>query len=261
MPCTRPNVMKVYNTAIYTGMPTNVESGLDQMALIGVNWYPDHLTMYPDREPSDASTEFVMCKATANWTIPQPIVLDIEHWPVTDPASVDKHVRLLEQAKRLSHGNSVGQWQVAPYNLQLGKFLASRGDESHPDVIAWEAINTQYQPVADVADALYPSLYTHTDNFTDWADHATFMVNKAKKMANGKPVRPFVCPQYMPTGYTTTPKAFLSGEYWSRQLNHLYNLQVEGVVIWGFYGTQMSTSDEWWVETLKFKSSLGGGIS
>ncbi|HEX4787230.1 MAG TPA: hypothetical protein VH372_02125 [Actinospica sp.] len=90
-------------------------------------------------------------------------------------------------------------------------------------------------------DALFPSLYTFSDNLAAW--HANFrrIVAEARSVAPGKRVYAYLWPQYH--GGSARAGAYLTPAHWRYELDTATKL-CAGVVIWG---PAARDSDQRWV--------------
>ena len=118
--------------------------------------------------------------------------------------------------------------------------------------------NEKFAALAEHVDVLFPSLYTFYNQPENWKVYAKGMIAEAKKY--NKPVYAFIWPQYHSGSLGGT---FIDGVYWRMQLEELYALGIDGVVIWGGYLQQWDVSaldddpDNWWYQTLDFMHSKG----
>jgi len=115
--------------------------------------------------------------------------------------------------------------------------------------------NETRQIVADSVDVLYPSLYTYHDDPEDWKLWASAIITKAKSMAKGKKVIPFIWPMFHQSSKSyKNSKKILPAKYWRAQLE-LVATMADGFVIWnGAFGNKGKWDDkvQWWEETKLF---------
>ena len=118
--------------------------------------------------------------------------------------------------------------------------------------------NQKFAALAEHVDVLFPSLYTFYNQPEDWKVYAKGMIAEAKKY--NKPVYAFIWPQYHSGSFGGS---FIDGAYWRMQLEELYALGIDGVVIWGGYLQVWDDSaldddpTNWWYQTLDFMHSKG----
>jgi len=112
---------------------------------------------------------------------------------------------------------------------------------------AWRVRNLEMAQLADVADIIFPSLYTFYDNHAEWAVYARANIAEARKY--GKPVIPFLWFEY----HTSTDLGgqLIDGDYWAKQLL-VCRQEADGLVIWGGYLRSFDPKAPWWIETVKF---------
>jgi Hyaluronidase len=182
------------------------------------------------------------------------LVIDIEQWPLEgDPATVAASVAKLQTVlrwfKSSAPSTKIGFYGFPP----LRDYWDSVQQEGTPRYKSWQAKNDAIAPIAQLADVLFPSLYTFYADRDGWAKYAIAEIREARRYAGGKPVYVFLWPQYE-TG--TLANTFLPGDFWLLQLETA-NKYADGVVIWCCTGRQ--TWDDkapWWLETQKFMKQI-----
>lgn len=196
------------------------------------------------------------------------LVLEIEHWPHkvgTDSDAdildtIDKFETLIGWLK--PYVNSVGIYRIVP---QREYWIPV--NEDPVKLAEWEAANDFMQPLADAVDILYPSLYTFYDDHPNWVKYARANMEEARRLAKGKPVRPFMWPRYQSGGAFDSSKT-VAGDYWSLQLKTL-NI-ADGVLIWDvpdffiseFGGEVWTDTTPWrlktweWMKFMSYRSTI-----
>jgi hypothetical protein len=98
-----------------------------------------------------------------------------------------------------------------------------------------------------------PSVYTFDDDLAQWHRRLLDDLALARQIAPGKPVYPYLWPQY----HEDTPKAllYLDASYWRFQLLASYRY-TNGAVIWS--GGGPAGSGQWVAATAKFMHELTG---
>jgi hypothetical protein len=180
-------------------------------------------------------------------------VIDIEHWPLkltdeeTARASVRNYLTVFRQMKDALPNLTIGFYGVVPV-IEFARARAARDDVRYA---AWAAENTRAQGIADAVDALFPSLYTINPRPDEWVAAADGQLSEARRLAPGKPVYPFVWPNYHPQGGRYPLGTEVEPEYWRVQLEYLRR-NADGVVLWG--GNKLSWREDmpWWTETRAF---------
>ena len=120
--------------------------------------------------------------------------------------------------------------------------------------------NKKFRKLAEHVDIIFPSLYTFYNKPEEWKIYAKGMLEEARQY--NKPIYAFVWPMYH-TSNTTLGDQFIGGDFWRLQLETIYKLGFDGVVIWGGSKKQWKVSaldadpDNWWYQTLAFIHSKG----
>lgn len=173
------------------------------------------------------------------------VMLDVEHWPM--PANVQNLVTIGQWFKAaLPSGVKFGFYSMAP----IRDYWRSLNPASQ-DFKNWQADNTKMQPLANVVDVLFPSLYTFYPDRAGWVKYATANVNEAKRIAGGKPVIPYLWPHYHESNAAMQGAALL-GSYWRLQLDQVQSLGLTSAVIWGGYQKPWNENACWWTDTKDF---------
>src|SRR5207249_9613783 len=81
--------------------------------------------------------------------------------------------------------------------------------------------------------ALDPSRYTFYDDAQGWVKYALANVAEARRIADGRPVYPFLWPQYHYSN-ARLGSQYIDGNLWSLELRTMY-AHADGLVIWGGY--------------------------
>ena len=105
-------------------------------------------------------------------------------------------------------------------------------------------------------DALYPSLYTATTDPAEWLAIARRTISQAKRIGRGKPVRPFIWPQYHDVMRSPLAGTYIDYDYWMLQLTTIREAGAAGIVFWGGYKTKWDDTQDWWRATLDFIASM-----
>jgi hypothetical protein len=185
--------------------------------------------------PPRHAYEALVRSATQN---PGPVVLDFESLYLRGSyATAYRHYRRLETLLAWAHdaarGHAIGFYGVlgntAPRYFGLERRLARQ------------------------QDALFPSLYTFSDDLSAWRRRFRQIMAEAADVAPGKPVLAYIRPQYHDG--TRQAGQYLTPNHWRYELRVAREL-CSGVVIWG---PHRSVPDQRWVEvTQKF---LGGPLA
>lgn len=173
--------------------------------------------------------------------------IDIEHWPtrvskygataVADSVAKLKTVLALFRcsAPSMMHGY-YGIIPAREYWAPVRRDTAA--------IALWEADNLALSPIAELADVIFPSLYTFYDDLPNWKVYAAANIAEASKYR--KPILPFLWPRYHsgPKGGQLVP-----GELWRQQLEFALGL-TDGVILWDWSRAIWDEEAPWWRETL-----------
>jgi hypothetical protein len=111
--------------------------------------------------------------------------------------------------------------------------------------------------IATQVDALFPSIYTFYTDRQGWVTYAVAQIAEARRKAHGKPVYPFLWPEYHDSAplFAHSP---IDPDYWELELNTVYQ-HADGVVIWGGYSNGPDPWNEdapWWQVTKRFLNRI-----
>jgi hypothetical protein len=219
-------------------------------------------------EPNESRVKELAGNATAN-----PVFIDIEHLPTNfrdqwdhdgDHTTPTIAITDTDRDRAIDEMSNIADWiHEANPNLTIGYYgqIPQRDYWSFilpglsEDLDKLKQRNQKFQALVDHVDVLFPSLYTFYNDRENWKIYAKGMIKEAKKY--NKPIYAFIWPQYHPG------TSFIDGAFWRLQLEELYALGIDGVVIWGGYLQQWDVSaldddpNNWWYQTLDFMHSKG----
>jgi hypothetical protein len=189
---------------------------------------------------------------------PDVVVIDIERWKFTATttvtewnANINKLKQVISVFRQEMPNAKIGYYLLFPQR----NWLAPCGDPRKiaSRTAAWQKQNLRLQPLADVVDIIFPSLYTFYGDskaIACWPKYAQANIAEARKY--GKPVWAFIWMKYH-VSRTWIPAAF-----WRTQLETLH-ANADGLVIWSMAsdGDAWSWTAPWWVETAKFLKAKG----
>ena len=190
---------------------------------------------------------------------PEPVVLDIERWPLMGdgPAvqsTVGKFLSVLSWVKGEAPSVSFGIYGTVP----VPDYWRAIRDPASAEFRSWQQDNDRLEGISDRVDALFPSIYTFYPDRQGWVTYAIAQIAEAKRKANGKPVYAFLWPQYHESNRLLGLRP-LDPDYWELQLNTVYQ-HADGVVIWGGWGANGPESwnekAPWWQVTKRFMTRL-----
>ena len=191
---------------------------------------------------------------------PDPVVLDIERWPLTGdglavPSTVAKYLSVLSWVKGEAPAVPFGLYGTVP----IPDYWRAASDPMSPQFLAWRRDNDRLAQIVDHVDALYPSIYTFYPDRQAWVAYAKAQIAEARRLAKGKPVYGFLWPLYHNQGNESLGSRPIEPDYWDLQLATMAQY-ADGVVIWGGWGDHgpESWNDEapWWQVTKRFMQRL-----
>jgi hypothetical protein len=228
-PC--PRSFTLYDNTHYTGL--NLEQyGLTKSNILYADKASKH-AIAVGRVPDE--TTFKMLLAQHDQA-PGPVVLDFEDLYLTgSPAKAAFHAQVLTMLAAWAH-------QVAP-----GKVIGFYGLLGHTD----QRYLQLARQIALLQDAFFPSLYTFDDNRSAWQQRLLDDMRLAREIAPGKPVYPYIWPQY----HEGTSKAlqYIDASYWLFQLKTIRRYTT-GAVIWS--GPGPNGSNAWVAVTATFMQGV-----
>ncbi len=205
--------------------------------------------------------------------------IDIEHLPVTfsdnwdddwvaktPPVKItdtdrDRAIRELASIADWAHEANpkliIGYFGILPQR-EYWSFI--QPTKMHENLDKLQQRNKKFRALAEHVDVLFPSLYTFYDKPEEWKIYAKGMFEEARQY--NKPTYAFIWPIYHSSNATLGDQ-FIAGAFWRLQLETIYKLGFDGVVIWGGDKKQWNVSaldtdpSNWWYQTLSFMHSKG----
>lgn len=238
-----------YDSAIYdrTGVIKKVDLaayGLPRIPLVFAN------AIWPSGSPTSEYDGAYFRTFLVGKHLQDPVVcLDIEALPIkgNDPTSqtnLETLRSILRDARRALPTARLGYYAIVPDSGVYWSLAKER-----PEGIArWHAINRLTLPLALEVDIVFPSLYTYSDNRSEWLRAAEYKLVQAKSY--GKPVIAFIMPQYHAAARNQEALSFIDPGFWRLQLETVYK-HADGAVIFGL-GKPWDAHAPWWAETLRF---------
>ncbi len=190
-----------------------------------------------------------------------PVVLDIERWPLTGdglavPSTVAKYLSVLSWVKGEAPAVPFGLYGTVP----IPDYWRAASDPMSPQFLAWRRDNDRLAQIVDHVDALYPSIYTFYPDRQAWVAYAKAHIAEARRLAKGKPVYGFLWPLYHNQGNELLGSRPIEPDYWDLQLATMAQY-ADGVVIWGGWGDHgpepWNEEAPWWQVTKRFMQQLG----
>jgi Hyaluronidase len=219
----------VFDATLYKTKPNLAQFGLTPISVEypGVLWPATS----PDMQNVPDATVVQKLAAGANQSAGLAVV-DIEQWSVVgDPATVAESVAKYQQTLQMFQQDApslqFGYYAIAP----IRNYWDVMAGPQSAGYLAWQQENDAVAPIAQQADALFPSLYTFYTDQAGWKKYAIANIAEARRIAPGKPVYVFLWPQYdASTG--AQGGDYLPDAYWQMELETAKQY-ADGVVIWG----------------------------
>jgi len=254
----------LYDSLLFIGKPDLSRYGIKRARTVY-----EHELALPKPTPDEPA---VRSKARAvlaeGITAAVPVILDVEGYSVDvrsdishinpDTSTVDSNIRKLQQI--------IGWFKNEAPMLQVGFFdvaapvdgLPVTGQQPANDAewAIWKTANSYLIPFVTHVDALYPSLYTVVTDPAKWVAAAQRCIAETKRLAAGKPVRPFVWPQYHDVMRSPLAGTYIDYDYWMLQLTTVRDAGASGIVFWGGYQTPWDETQGWWHATLDFIATI-----
>jgi hypothetical protein len=250
----------IYDSLLFIGKPDLSRYGLKRARTVY-----EHELGLPKPTPDEAA---VRSKARAilaeGVTAAVPVILDVEQYSVDvrldishispDTSTVDANILKLNQIinwfKDEAPMLQVGFFDVAA--PVVGLPVTGQQPANDAELAIWKKANSYLIPFATHVDALYPSLYTVETDPAKWVASAQQRISEAKRIGAGKPVRPFVWPQYHDVMRPPLAGTYIDYDYWRFQLTTIRDAGASGIVFWGGYQTAWDHTQGWWHATLDF---------
>ncbi|MGB6754825.1 MAG: hypothetical protein WBE71_20240 [Xanthobacteraceae bacterium] len=254
----------LYDSLLFIGKPDLSRYGLRRARTVY-----EHELGLPKLTPDEAA---VRSKARAvlaeGVTAAVPVILDVEEYSVDvrsdisdinpDTSTVDTNILKLEQI--------IGWFKNEAPTLQVGFFdvaaplvglpVTGQQPANDAELAIWKRANSYLIPFATHVDTLYPSLYTVDTDPAKWVASAQRCIAEAKRIGAGKPVRPFVWPQYHDVMRHPLAGTYIDYDYWMLQLTTIRNAGASGIIFWGGYQKQWDDTQNWWRATLDFVATM-----
>jgi hypothetical protein len=242
---------QIFDATLYSGKP--------DLAALGIQ----HLTLVepPRWWKGAAADDNSLKEATKAGTTPllqngDPVVIDLE-LPLTSnnpnsDSNIGKYVKTIDWMRDAGYTKPLSFYGSLPVR---DYWRAVKGP-GNPPYQQWQRDNDRLAPIVAKVDALYPSLYTFYPNQQAWVSYAVANIREAKRIGGGRPVYPFLWPQYHDSAGALAHHE-LPADYWLLQLRTMRD-NANGVVIWGgrdfdkHAPMQWDDNAAWWQATRKF---------
>jgi len=252
----------LYDSLLFTGKPDLSRYGFKRARTVYENeLWPPKRSAIPNETTVRSKARAVLAEGV---TAAMPVILDVEQYSVDvrldishinpDTSTVDSNILKLEQI--------IGWFKNEAPTLKVGLFDVAAPVDGLPvtgqqpandaELAIWKTANSYLIPFVVDVDALYPSLYTVDTDPAKWIAYAQRCITEAKRIGAGKPVRPFIWPQYHDVMRSPLAGTYIDYDYWMLQLTTIRDSGASGIVFWGGYQTQWDDTQDWWRATLDF---------
>ncbi len=262
----RHETFSLYDSLLFIGKPDLLPYGFKRCRTV----YEQEL--WPPKRSATPNETAVRSKArgvlTEGVTAAVPVILDVEQYSVdvrldishinSDTSTVDANMLKLEQIidwfKDEAPTLKVGYFDVAaPVG---GLRVTGQHPANDAELAIWKTANSYLVPLVTHVDALYPSLYTSYTDRAKWVSDARRYISEAKRIGAGKPVRPFIWPQYHDVMRSPLAGTYIDYDYWMLQLTTIRDAGAAGIIFWGGYKRQWNGTQDWWRATLDFMATM-----
>jgi hypothetical protein len=256
---TRHETFGLYDSLLFIGKPDLSPYGFKRSRTVYEHELP------PNEAAVRSKARAVLAEGV---TAAVPVILDVEQYSVDvrldishlnpDTSTVDANIRKLEQI--------IGWFKDEAPTLKVGFFDVAAPVMALPVTGQQPAADTEWAisekatsyliPFVTHVDALYPSLYTATTDRAKWVALARRIISETKRIGAGKPVRPFIWPQYHDVMRGPLRLTYIDYDYWMLQLRTIRDAGVSGIIFWGGYQRHWDDTQGWWHATLDFIATL-----
>ncbi len=258
-PTTQPLPFRVYDSLLFKNRPDTTGVGM-------VKIYVTDREMFAPTDKARTLPDEQLTRALARKVddLGQILCLDIENWELNrakvSQEQFDENLRKMNQVVdwiRDERPNlKLGHYSFMPirdYWLPQKMAAQPKDDGVQAAAKSWRETNLLLKPLADKLDYTFPCLYTFYGDQKGWETYAKYNIEEARQY--GKPVIPFIWPEYHYGGDAKLKGQLIPGEQWAAQLAYLQK-HADGVVIWGGWGRDWDEQSPWWGETKKFLKKL-----
>ena len=247
---------KLFDNIRYSGKPRSSELGLHPCKILyqGAFKIPDSGAL-----PSESHI-----KNLSDSTDDQLVVLDIEHeewisknnWSFHSGA-VEKFVKVAEWWRSSKPSNQMFGFYGVTTARNVWDALAGPGKRNHD---WWQGVNDQAKPIVNAVDCVFPTIYAFHDDIPTWQKYAKANIEEARRTSGGRPVYPYIWPQFHSSAVNETPRrAHIPAKHWRAQLETCAEY-ADGAVIWTLSSetktVPWSKVPPFWAETEKFLKQL-----
>jgi hypothetical protein len=262
----RRETIDLYDSLLFTGKPDLSRYGLKRARIVyEAELWPSKRSAIPNEAVVRSKANAVLAEGV---TPAVPVILDVEQYSVDvrlnashinpDTSAIDANILKLKQIidwfKDEAPTLPVGFFDVAA--PLVGLPVTGQQPANDAELAIWKRANSYLIPLIAHVDALYPSLYTVDTDPAKWVAAARRHISETKRIGRGKPVRPFIWPQYHDVMHSPLAGTFIDYDYWMLQLTTIRDAGVSGIVFWGGYEKHWDDTQGWWRATLDFIATI-----
>ena len=185
------------------------------------------------------------------------IFTDIEDWYSTKDGEAIKSglTQVFNEFKNAIPGCTIGNYGVPVSDLNVRRYSASSKNRTEEEIQAeWISSSQRRMPAAEVSDALFPSMYTHTDGsykdpITQYEKDVKITADFIRANFPEKKIYAYIWPQFynQHTSPNDSYQKFMTKEQWTRVLEVCYE-NFDGVILWS-HGKGPSGEEVVWADS------------
>ena len=243
---------KLYDQLNFRDRPSSLQLGLEPITVV----YADQL--WPDRKKHyDLDIDYIVARYKDRPLLGKSnlLCLDIEHWRLRRVGakefdkSVTRYLNVIDVFRDLYPQARIGLFEFSPNSFYplYDQFANDMVDPSLQET--WEMELKALRVISDKLDVLFPQLYSRWPSALEsWERCTRVVMSKARQIARGRPVIPFIWPQFWRPAHAIIPE-----EYWSRILDVVCET-ADSAVLWSIYRSAPQWRDDfgWWEATHAF---------
>jgi len=242
---------KIMDATLYSGKPDLKQYGIQHVTMVE----PQRWWKVANADASGRHAASVQnAKGLAGNQ--EPVIIDLE-LPITRSTpgadeNIKQYLDVVSAMREAGYDRPLAFYGSLP-GREYWRALKGPGTPGYRD---WQADNDRGSAIVPKVSALYPSLYTLYEDQAGWVKYAEANVAEAKRIGQGRPVYPFLWPQYHDSAHALAYQ-YLPPAYWSLQLRTMAQV-ADGLVLWGGWdftnGRPQPWDDTapWWQATLAF---------
>ena len=234
---------RVYDATAYLNKPsfTDLNFKYIQVLWVGYFWEQGELKDIPNLKKVKKFAETLNASEL-------PYIIDIEHWSIEEKyagsaeeadRNLDKYIAIIETLKSTRPDLKFAYYGVIPNFDYYGAVTEEE----------FLILSKRMWKLVPYVDAIFPTLYTFSDNIDKWKVYAKDTLVRASIFK--KPVYPFIWPRYHQGSREELRGQEIPQEFWKTQLEVCSEFS-NGAVIWDSLKTEWNKNAGWWIETEKY---------